>query len=182
MLGKSTGESWRSFHLAGRAEEPLEERRPSQGTRSPGPPWSQGTGESPRRDFPQGHVWFLLLHSNLTVRCSHPTKHAGGQGRGLPAQGRPNQIVLGLVSALDRCVFSGYVAHVSGGSVPRDSLLHHFPRFLSADLAPFSLLQTEIVHLLFAGIYKDGGSAGAYVCRIPPHTIDTQQVVLDCML
>ena len=44
------------------------------------------------------------------------------------------------------------------------------------------LLQTEIVHLLFAGIYKDGGSAGTYVCRVPLHTIDTQQVVLDCML
>lgn len=104
------------------------------------------------------------------------------QWRRLPAQGSPNQTVLGLVSALDRCIFSGYIARVSGGSAPRDSLLHHLPCFLSANLAPFSLLQTEILHLLFAGIYKDGGSAGAYVCRVPPHTTDTQQMVLDCML
>ena len=77
---------------------------------------------------------------------------------------------------------SGHIARVSGGPAPWDSVLHHLPRFLSANLAPFSLLQTEILHLLFAGIYKDGGSAGAYVCHAPLHTIDAQQMVLDCKL
>ena len=188
MLGKTTaGESRGAFHLAGRAEEPLEERRPSQGTRSQGSPRSQGTGESPRRDFLQEGGWFLLLHSDLTVTNTGvltPRSTQAGSGGGclLRAVLIKLSLVWFLVSALDRCIFSGYIARVSGGSAPRDSLLHHLPCFLSANLAPFSLLQTEILHLLFAGIYKDGGSAGAYVCRVPPHTIDTQQMVLDCML
>lgn len=61
---------------------PLEERRSRPGTRSQGPPRSQGTGESPQRAFLWEGVWFLLLHGDLSIGVVTPQSMQVGSERG----------------------------------------------------------------------------------------------------
>ena len=79
---ESSGRELESNPPGWRSEEPLEERRSRPGTRSQGPPRSQGTGESPQRAFLWEGVWFLLLHGDLSIGVVTPQSMQVGSERG----------------------------------------------------------------------------------------------------